>query len=74
MAARQGNLIISNSIKRGELAIKTSRPIDAQGNFTKRPSSGGTFSIANSPLFMLLPYNIMIAGIPLVLAGPLKTN
>ena len=31
-------------------------------------------SIANSPLFMLLPYNIMIAGIPVVLAGPLKTN
>ena len=66
-AAREGHLV-----KFPRNFTKWPESSGAQGNFIKRPSSGGTFSIANSPLFMLLPYNIMIAGIPVVLA--LKTN
>ena len=71
------SIIINNSIKRGKLAIKVGTLNEGHlvTRIEQRPIAKlGSFSIANSPLFMLLPYNIMNAGIPLVLAGPLKTN
>ena len=61
-------IFISNSIKRGELAIKRPARWGSFSKITKWPESSGTFN-SQSPLFMLFLCNIMFAWISFVLPG-----